>query len=329
MPSMKHISILVPESAVLAAVDDPRHMFTMVNNFLTEAGREPLFKVEMVGMSREVKLHDGRYTVHMDKLLDEVKKTDLVFIPALAGKIEFALEKNAAMVPWIIDQYNGGAEVASLCVGAFMLASTGLLNGRKCSTHWRAATAFRNMFPEVTLVDDRIITEEERLYTSGGAHSYWNLLLYLVEKYTDRATAILAAKVFAVEIDRTSQSPFMMFNAQVRHDDEPVKRVQEFIEKNYDEKITVAQLAAMVSIGRRNFERRFKKATSNTVVEYMQRVKIEAAKKNFETSRKNVNEVMYDVGYSDIKAFRTIFRKVTGLSPLEYRNKYNKSLLVS
>lgn len=326
---MKHISILVPEFAVLAAVDDPRHMFSMVNNFLKEAGREPLFKVEMVGMSREVKLHDGRFTVHIDKLLDEVKKTDLVFIPALSGKIESALEKNTAMIPWIIEQYNGGAEVASLCVGAFMLASTGLLNGRKCSTHWRAATAFRNMFPEVTLVDDRIITEEERLYTSGGAHSYWNLLLYLVEKYTDRATAILAAKVFAVEIDRTSQSPFMMFNAQVRHDDEPVKRVQEFIEKNYDEKITVAQLAAMVSIGRRNFERRFKKATSNTVVEYMQRVKIEAAKKNFETSRKNVNEVMYDVGYSDIKAFRTIFRKVTGLSPLEYRNKYNKSLLVN
>jgi transcriptional regulator GlxA family with amidase domain len=326
---MKHISILVPESAVLAAVDDPRHMFSMVNNFLKEAGREPLFKVEMVGMSHEVKLHEGRFTVHIEKLLDEVKKTDLVFIPALSGKIEFALEKNTAMVPWIIEQYNRGAEVASLCVGAFLLASTGLLDGRKCSTHWRAATAFRNMFPEVTLVDDRITTEEDRLYTSGGAHSYWNLLLYLVEKYTDRATAILAAKVFAVEIDRTSQSPFMMFNAQVRHDDEPVKRVQEFIEKNYDEKITVAQLAAMVSIGRRNFERRFKKATSNTVVEYMQRVKIEAAKKNFETSRKNVNEVMYDVGYSDIKAFRTIFRKVTGLSPLEYRNKYNKSLLVS
>jgi len=119
----------------------------------------------------------------------------------------------------------------------------------------------------------------------------------------------------------------MIFNAQVKHNDEPVKKAQEFIEKNFEEKITVAQLAAMVSIGRRNFERRFKKATSNTVVEYMQRVKIEAAKKNFETSRKNVNEVMYDVGYSDIKAFRTIFRKVTGLSPVEYRNKYNRDAM--
>jgi transcriptional regulator GlxA family with amidase domain len=324
---MKTITILVPESAVLAAVDDPRHIFTQVNALLKDAGKEPVFKIQLAGMTREVKLHDGRFTVHTDLLINEIKHTDMVFIPALAGNMEQALDKNKALLPWIIKQYQGGAEIVSLCVGAFMLASTGLLDGKKCSTHWRSSNKFREMFPKVNLVDDRIITEEEGLYSSGGATSYWNLLLYLVEKYADRQTAVHTAKIFAIELDRVSQSPFMIFNSQIRHDDEPVKKAQEFIEKNFEEKITVAQLAAMVSIGRRNFERRFKKATSNTVVEYMQRVKIEAAKKNFETSRKNVNEVMYDVGYSDIKAFRTIFRKVTGLSPVEYRNKYNKSAL--
>jgi transcriptional regulator GlxA family with amidase domain len=324
---MKTITILVPESAVLAAVDDPRHIFTQVNALLKDAGKEPVFKIQLAGMTREVKLHDGRFTVHTDLLVKEVQHTDMIFIPALAGNMEQALEKNKALLPWIIKQYQNGAEIVSLCVGAFMLASTGLLDGKKCSTHWRSSNKFREMFPKVNLVDDRIITEEEGLYSSGGATSYWNLLLYLVEKYADRQTAVHTAKIFAIELDRVSQSPFMIFNSQIRHDDEPVKIVQEFIEKNFEEKITVAQLAAMVSIGRRNFERRFKKATSNTVVEYMQRVKIEAAKKNFETSRKNVNEVMYDVGYSDIKAFRTIFRKVTGLSPVEYRNKYNKSAL--
>ncbi len=325
---MKHIVILVPESAVLASVDDPRHMFAMVNGLLKDAGKEPAFKVQLVGATREVKLHDDRYTVHTDALLKDVKKADLVFIPALSGNMELALQKNKALIPWIIKQHEAGAEVVSLCVGAFLLASTGLLEGKKCSTHWRAANAFREMFPGIILVDDKIITEEEGLYSSGGATSYWNLLLYLVEKYTDRETAILASKIFAIEIDRITQSPFMMFNGQLKHNDEPVNKAQEFIEKNFEEKITVAQLAAMVCIGRRNFERRFKKATSNTVVEYMQRVKIEAAKKNFETSRKNVNEVMYDVGYSDIKAFRTIFRKVTGLSPVEYRNRYNKALIL-
>ncbi len=221
-------------------------------------------------------------------------------------------------------QYRQGAEVASLCIGAFLLASTGLLNGKKCSTHWKYANLFRSMFPEVNLVDDKIITEEQGLYSSGGANSYWNLLLYLLEKYTDREIAIIASKVFAVEIDRSSQSAFIMFNGQKAHEDEPVKKAQEFIENNIADRISVEELALKFAIGKRNFERRFKKATNNTPVEYMQRVKIEAAKKRLESGRKNVNEVMYDVGYTDTKAFRTVFKKITGLSPIDYRNKYNK-----
>jgi transcriptional regulator GlxA family with amidase domain len=182
------------------------------------------------------------------------------------------------------------------------------------------------MFPEVELVDGSIITEEHGIYSSGGANSYWNLLLYLVEKYTDRDTAILASKYFAVDIDRESQSAFMLFKGQKEHEDEAILLAQDFIENNYADKITVDQLADKFAVGRRSFERRFKKATNNTVVEYIQRVKIEAAKRSFESSRKNINEVMFDVGYTDTKAFRTVFKKITGLTPIEYRNKYNKQL---
>jgi transcriptional regulator GlxA family with amidase domain len=325
---MKHVSILVPEEAVLASIDDPRCIFTGVNEFLEAAGREPIFKVQLVGLSRHVQLHRGSFTVHTDLLLHELKKTDLVFIPALTGNMEAALERNQEFIPWIVNQYQRGAEVASLCIGAFLLASTGLLNGKQCSTHWKFANEFRAMFPEVELVDDRIITEEQGLYSSGGANSYWNLLLYLVEKYTDREMAILASKVYAVEIERQSQSPFIMFNGQKGHEDEGVKKAQEFIEKNVAEKISVEDLATKFSIGRRSFEKRFKKATNNTPVEYIQRVKIEAAKRSLETSRKNVTEVMYDVGYSDTKAFRTVFKKITGLSPVDYKNKYSKQVMV-
>jgi transcriptional regulator GlxA family with amidase domain len=324
---MKHISILVLNEAVLASIDDPRCMFAGVNEFLEASGRVPVFKVQLVGLTKEVSLHKGSFTVHTDLLLDEVKKTDLIFIPALAGDMNAALEKNKAFLPWIIKQYRAGAEVASLCIGAFLLASTGLLNGRQCSTHWLSAADFRAKFPEVDLVDDRIITEEQGLYTSGGANSYWNLLLYLVEKYTDRAMAILASKVYALEIDRKSQSPFIMFNGQKTHEDDGVKKAQEFIEKNVAEKISVEALALNCAIGRRSFEKRFKKATNNTPIEYIQRVKIEAAKRSLETSRKNVNEVMYDVGYFDTKAFRNIFKRITGLSPIDYKNKYNKEMV--
>jgi transcriptional regulator GlxA family with amidase domain len=321
---MKHISILVPNEAVLASIDDPRYMFTAANEFLENAGRAPQFQVQLVGLTKEVKLHKGSYTVHTDQVISEVKKTDLIFVPALIGDLKTALEMNQEFIPWITKQYRQGAEVASLCIGAFLLASTGLLNGKKCSTHWRSANLFRSMFPEVNLVDDRIITEEQGLYSSGGANSYWNLLLYLLEKYTDREIAIIASKVFAVEIDRSSQSAFIMFNGQKTHEDEPVKKAQEFIENNIADRISVEELALKFAIGKRNFERRFKKATNNTPVEYMQRVKIEAAKKRLESGRKNVNEVMYDVGYTDTKAFRTVFKKITGLSPIDYRNKYNK-----
>lgn len=321
---MKNVSILILETAVIEAIADPHYIFKAVNQFLQASGKSPLFNVQLVGLTKEVKLEGSLYTVHPDKLLHEVSKTDLIFIPAISGNIETALKLNQEFTPWIVSQHNKGAEVASLCIGAFLLASTGLLNGKKCSTHWNAANTFRNMFPEVELVDGSIITEEHGIYSSGGANSYWSLLLYLVEKYTDRDTAILASKYFAVDIDRDSQAAFMMFEGQKNHDDAAILKAQVFIEEKYADKLSIAELADHAAIGRRSFERRFKKATNNTVVEYIQRVKIEAAKRSFESSQKNINEVMFDVGYTDTKAFRTVFKKVTGLTPIEYRNKYNK-----
>jgi transcriptional regulator GlxA family with amidase domain len=321
---MKHISILVPNDSVLASIVDARTMFTGANEFLEAADKEPLFNIQLVGLSKEVTFNNGLFAVRTDALLEDVKKTDLVIIPAIGGDIRRSLEVNREFLPWIIRQYEGGAEVASLCIGAFLLASTGLLNGKECSSHWKTAPEFREMFPEVALVDGRIVTEQDGLYSSGGATSYWNLLLYLTEKYAGREIAIVASKVYALEIDRKSQSPFIMFNGQKKHDDEPIKEAQQFIESNITEKISVADLAYKYAIGRRHFERRFKKATNNTPIEYIQRVKIEAAKKQLESSGKNVTEVMYDVGYNDTKAFRMVFKKVTGLSPVEYRNKFNK-----
>jgi len=314
----------VPEYSVMQAIADPQYLFTAVNNFLLVAGKQPLFDVELVGAKKEVILNNGLYVVSTSRQLKEIKKTDLVIIPALFGDMATAIEMNKALLPWIEEQYDNGAEVASLCVGAFLLAATGLLNGIKCSTHWGFINEFREMYPEVEVVDGSIVTEEKRLYSSGGANSYWNLLLYLVEKYTNRETAILASKYFAIDIDRDSQAAFAMFKGQKNHNDVDIKKVQEYIEKNIVEKMTVDELAAIAATGRRSFERRFRVATNNSVLEYIQRVKIEAAKRHFESSRKNINEVMYNVGYTDAKAFRDLFKKITGLTPIEYRNKFNK-----
>lgn len=325
---MKNITILVLESSVVQAIADPQYCFSAVNRFLTLSGKDPLFNVELVGLKREIKLNDGLYSVHPDKLLKEVIKTDLVIIPALFGDISIAVEENRKFVPWITAQYGNGAEIASLCVGAFLLASTGLLNGKRCSTHWGFINKFREMFPDVHVQDGSIVTEENGIYTSGGANSYWNLLLHLVEKFTDRETAVLTSKYFAIDIDRVSQSSFAIFKGQKEHHDVAVKNAQEYIEKKIEAKITIEELADNVAVGRRSFERRFRLATNNSVLEYIQRVKMEVAKRSLETARKNINEVMFDVGYTDTKAFRTIFKKVTGLTPIEYRNKYNKTSVI-
>lgn len=321
---MKHVSILVPERAVLAAIDDPRHVFSQVNNLSESTEKPAVFDIKFVGLKKEVRLHDSAFSVHADLLLDEVKKTDLIFVPAFYGDTHEFLETNKPFIGWISEQYEKGAEVVSLCVGAFMLAKTGLLKGKKCSTHWRAADEFREMFPEVDLQTDKIITEEDGIYTSGGATSYFNLLIYLVEKFTDRETAIKTAKIFAIDIKRDNQSQFIIFKGQREHSDEDIKKAQNLIENNFRERIRVDELSSKCALSRRSLERRFKKATNNTVSEYIRRVKIEAAKKSFETSRKNITEVMFDIGYSDTKAFRGIFKKITGMTPFDYRNKYNK-----
>jgi len=323
---MKHISILVPKGAILGSLEGTRQLFTQVNEFFKAKGEPPLFKVQLVGLSKETSLGGGLYTINTDLLLADIKKTDLIIIPAVDGDIRKAIEINQDFIPWLIEQYNGGAEIASLCLGAFILASTGLLKGRKCATHWMAANEFRRMFPDVELVTEKIITDEQGIYSSGGAFSYLNLILYLIEKYAGREIAVLSAKVFAIELDRQNQLSFVIFQGQKEHEDEEIKKAQEFIEKNYQERITIDELTSKFSIGRRNFERRFKKATSNTVVEYIQRLKIEAAKMSLESSRENVNEVMYKVGYTDNKAFRNTFKKITGLSPVQYRTKYNRAV---
>jgi transcriptional regulator GlxA family with amidase domain len=324
---MKHISILVPKGAILGSIEGPRQVLTEVNKFLKSIDKPPLFKVQLVGLFDEVTVAGGIYTVSTDALVKDIEKTDLIIIPALDGDMVKILEQNQDFISWIIKQYKGGAEVASLCVGAFMLASTGLIKGKQCATHWMAANDFRKMFPDVNLVEDRIITDEQGIYSSGGAFSYLNLILYLVEKYAGRDVAIFMSKAFQIDIERRSQSQFIMFNGQKDHEDEAIKKAQEFIEQNVQDKITVDQLASTLAVGRRNLERRFKKATSNTVIEYIQRVKIEAAKMSLERSRENVNEVMYNVGYNDPKAFRLTFKKITGLSPIEYRNKYNREIV--
>lgn len=322
---MKHITILVPNgNNNLSSIVGAYKILSRANQYwVATHGFQP-YQIELAGLAKKVHFHDELFSVQPHTTISGISNTRLIIIPSLNHEADKALLLNKRIISWLADQYRRGAEIASICTGAFLLAATGLLDNKKCSTHWAFADKLQQDFPLVDVQRDELITDENGIYTNGGAYSFLNLMIYLVEKYFDRTTAIACAKVFQIDIDRKLQSDFIIFNGQKQHTDELVKKAQQFLEQHPHEKISVQDLADRFLVGRRNFDRRFIKATGNTPQEYAQRVKMEAAKKALESGRQTVQEIMYSLGYADHKAFRESFRKITGISPLEYKKKYAK-----
>ena len=327
---MKHISILVPKGlAILDTILGSFNLFQMANNQYRKRnpGQNALFEIDLVGITTQLHKYDNYFSITPTKTINGVKRTDLIIVPGLVGNMQQQIALNYPFVDWIKEQrIQHNAELASLCRGAFLLAETGLMHSKACATHWLTHDTFRQMFPEVKLMPEKVISEDNGIYSSGGAYSFLNLLIYLIEKYYGREIAIWCAKVGEIEFDRMDQNQFVIFNGQKDHTDEEIMKVQEYIEAHHTEKISVEELAEQTSTSTRNFIRRFKKSTNNTPIEYIQRVRIEAAKKKLESTTMNVHQVMYSTGYSDDKTFRTLFKRFAGMTPLEYRNKYNREM---
>jgi transcriptional regulator GlxA family with amidase domain len=267
---MKHLTILVPDGqSKLSSIICTYKVLIKANEYWKTTHGVDMFAIQLAGISEEVEFYEGLFTVKPHTNISKIAKTDLIIVAALNNHhYEESFEQNKPMTDWIAKQYKEGAEVATMCTGTFLLASSGLLDGKSCSTHWAAADTFRSMFPKVNLQTDLLITDENGIYTNGGAFSFLNLLLYLIEKYYDRQTAIFCSKIFQIEMDRSSQSPFTIFTGQKQHGDEMIQQAQAFIENNLHEKISIEHLADKFSVGRRNFDRRFVKATGNTPIEY-------------------------------------------------------------
>lgn len=322
---MKHISIIVPVgSSIVDTIIAPFNLLNMANRRCKESNQ---FKIDLVGLTKNPVMYQGLFGIQPTATIDEIDRTDLIIISPISGDLDFEIKNNIEFIYWMKKQrIEHGSELASLCKGAFLLAETGLVNGKHCATHWTAHDQFKQRYPKVKLIPERIICEDNGIYSSGGAYSILNFTLYLIERYFGREIAIWCSKVAEIEFDRRSQNEFIIFNGQKNHTDHPIQEAQEYIEKNFQEKLTVNQLALKTHLNPRSFLRRFKRATFNTPLEYIQRVKVEAAKRQLESTSKTILEVMYHIGYNDEKAFRKIFRKYSGLSPQEYQMKYNREM---
>lgn len=322
---MKNISILVYEDAVLSAVSGALDILTGTNRFLEGAGRTAAFHVQLVSEKlKNIQLRlPAQFICH--KTMDEVAETDLIIVPAFNGDPDTILQKNRAFVEWIYSMNSRGTEVASLCYGSYFLAEAGLLSGKACTSHWRTVEDMQRKYPDAEVLPDMVITDQQGIYTSGGAFSSLNLVLYLVEKFCGREVGTQISKIFSIDMDRVSQAHFAVFQGQRGHEDEEILKAQNYIEQKFQDQISVEDIARQANMSRRNFFRRFKEATQNTPLEYLQRVKVEAAKKALEKGTKNISSLIYDVGYNDLKAFRSVFKRITGLTPQEYRDKYSRA----
>lgn len=317
---------MVPKGEVLPdAIVSAYFFLSQANRYCIAAGKEPVFDLTIASFAQNNWLCDGHFNIKASPIAELPTPIDLVIVPGFVTEMELPLRENARLIGWLKKQHEDyGTELASMCTGAFLLAAAGALRQKRCTTHWAFAKSFLAHFPEANLETDKIVTDEGGTYTSAGAFSSLNLLLYLVEKFTDKETAIWLAKVFQVDMNRDSQSPFTILNQLYHHDDSTIRELQQYVEQHFAEVLYVGTLARQFSLSQRTLIRRFKNATGITPIEYIQRVRIEAAKRMLEKNAHNINEVIFKCGYQDGATFRKVFRRLTGLSPSQYKQKYTK-----
>ena len=320
---MINIGLLLPKQYRLLSIAAILDVFDTVNKFYRKTEQPEPFHLSLLYHQSDKFEQMDRVMNYQAEPIHEANEKELILVPSFnTDDIKQVISENQFYIPWLIQQYQQGAHIATFCTGAFLLASTGLLNGKTATTHVDACNGFAAAFPDVKLRSDKTLTEDGRLYTSGGATSTFHLLLHLIELHCGRDMAIKAAKIFAIDMDRDNQSYFSTFQPMRNHHDELVAKAQQQIESRYNDAETIEEIIKDIPSSRRNMVRRFKQVTGITPIEYLQQTRIEAAKKLLEQTSQQMMEVIYNSGYNDPKAFRKVFRKTVGMTPSAYREKF-------
>lgn len=264
----------------------------------------------------------GGVRVHCDTTVRGVRRSDIVLVPALDPDVVEHLDLNRDAVAWVRRMYEGGADVASACTGAFLLGEAGLLDGRAATTHWAFQDLLRRRYPRARLRPEAIVVDEGRVCTAGGATSFLNLALYLVERWLGPEVARASSKMFLIDPNKAPQTAYAILAGQKTHADTEILRAQSLIETDVTRTPSVGELSKKVAMSRRTFVRRFTRATGSPPRDYLQRVRVEAAKRALETSNQSVTAIAGAIGYTDPVAFRKLFVRFTGLTPADYRRRY-------
>ena len=283
---------------------------------------KPLLNVTIASSKKTKTTSSTGIEIKAQEVISNIKKCDLIFIPGTTCQIDKIIRENPEMIKWIKNQYQNGAKIITYCTGTFILAATGLLEGKNAVTHWFQEEKFKCTYPDINLLSHKVLMHEDNLFLGGGGASYQNLLLYVIEKTLGKNVFLFTSKILLLDMEKESQSAYSFFQSQKQHNDKEILLTQNFIETNFKLKHSLQNLSDIAGMSERSFLRRFKNATGNTPIQYIQRVKIEQSKKMLEEENKTFEEISRELGYEDISSFRKLFKKITGITPSKYKEKY-------
>lgn len=321
---MIKIAILAYDNCLQSGIAGMLDLFTLANwekkRLQPEQG-SPFCRTELVTLDGEPVTSFNRQQVSANTGIEACEDIDLLIVPGIMGRPEVLLEQKE-LTSWIVEQHQRGVIVASACSGAFLLAAGGLLKGRPATTHWQLADRFRMRFPQVDLQIDRLVIDDDRCLTAGGTSAHTDLALYLIEKFGTKRLADACAQMMLIDRSRRDQAPFVRFRGCREHIDEPILKVQQWLDRYYREKVTVRVMAKRSGLNERTFLRRFKRATGEAPLEYLQRLRVEKAKQMLLTTDESLENITNAVGYIDLSSFRRLFRQIVGMSPTVYRQRF-------
>lgn len=323
--SVKKVTILGCHNALATTLFGPMDILNQAGrlwNRVRHARQTPFFDVVIASADGEPVRCTNNVLVQPHCGIETIDHTDLIVISS-ATYIEEILKRGPGLVPWLRRHYYQGAHVASICTGAFLLAETGLLDGKSATLHWGFAEMFRRRYPRVKLKLEEMFLDQGRLYCSAGVNAGMDLSLYLVEKFCGQQAAVQSAKTMILDLGREKQAPYSTFLFSKDHGDSDVAEAQKWMEQHHAESMDYDLLAQQHGMSRRSLERRFKQATGVTPLGYLQQVRVEAAKRLLEEGHHPFDEITDMVGYEDVSFFRKVFVRLTGLRPREYQSRFS------
>lgn len=323
-----HVSLIaVPGtlSMPIAGLYEVLNAFPIVAGFYDGVPASPPFAVEIVGSARTTMMAASGLPIAIQRSFGEIERSDIVIVPTMAVDEGWETGCHPESVDWMRRMHEGGAMLCSACTGLALLAETGLLDGRQATTHWAFAPSFRRNFPDVELLLNEVLVtagEREEFAMSGGAASWQDLVLYLIGRFVSPTASQAIAKFELLERHAEGQAPYLPFVPRIQHGDALVLGLQQWLEDNFAVASPVREMAERSGLSPRAFERRFRQASGLSPIGYVQRVRIEEAKRRLESTDAPIDEISWEVGYEDPAAFRRLFKRIARVTPGRYRRKF-------